>query len=78
MVGWDEIPKLGPRGIVYDRGQFVLNGESYCYCVMDGKYCGRAKAWPGHGDADHQFVDSLTHVLELSAEIARLVVELER
>lgn len=67
-------PKIGPRGITYDRGQFALNGESYCYQVLDGCYCGRAKDWPGH-PADHDFVDSLTHVLELSAEIKRLLRE---
>lgn len=74
-----ETPKMGPRGIVYDRGQFVLNDESYCYCVIDGKYCGRGKEWAGHSElVHHEFVDSLTHVLELSAEIKRLAAELER
>jgi len=38
-----------------DWEQAALNGYSYCFCVGDdGRFCGRADFWPGHGH-DHDF-----------------------
>jgi hypothetical protein len=40
------IARLSPQ---VDETQKVLNGGSYCYHVEQGRYCGRADKWPGHG-----------------------------
>lgn len=40
-----------------DWGQVVRNGGPPCFFVGEGKFCGRAERWSGHGLKDfHDFV----------------------
>lgn len=50
-----ECSRCAGRGIVYlkmpeiDQGQRTLNDGSYCFHEENGRYCGRAEWWAGHG-----------------------------
>lgn len=51
-----------------DWQQVVLNGGPPCFHLGDdGRFCGRAKRWQGHGEKDfHEFV-SLVDLLNNDA-----------
>ena len=41
---------------VIDEGQRRLNDGSYCFHIENGRYCGRADFWAGHGNSEfHEF-----------------------
>lgn len=40
------IERLRPK---VDEEQLALNGGPYCYHIEQGRYCGRAERWDGHG-----------------------------
>lgn len=46
-----------------DWQQVLLNGGPPCFFVKDGRYCGRAKRWQGHGAAIHHDFVSLDDLL---------------
>lgn len=45
------IERLKPK---VDETQLALTGGPHCYHVEQGRYCGRAERWPGHGHF-HEF-----------------------
>jgi hypothetical protein len=54
-----------------DWGQVVANGGPPCFALMkEGRFCGRAERWQGHGSAHHEFV-SLEELLRVYARQER-------
>lgn len=46
-----------------DWQQVVLNGGPPCFHVEDGRFCGRAERWHGHGVKRHHAYVSLKDLL---------------
>ena len=54
-----------------DWGQVIANGGPPCFALMkEGRFCGRAERWQGHGSAHHEFV-SLEELLRVYARQER-------
>ena len=70
-----EIEAWSERDAGMDWEQVRQNGGPPCFHTMkEGVLCGRAKRWPGHGKADHEYM-SLADLLRESEERKKSLVE---